>query len=260
MNGERVGTWQRTRTGGNRFVYAESWLASDRVRPLSLSLPITPDRTVAGPVVAHFFDNLLPDDERIRRRVSARFRIGSTDVFELLQAIGRDCVGAGPCQCRWRDTLSVHRARLGSSLGLKIIGSAIVAAPLQFVRAAYTTADDIEIWNTACPDWHTTASTVDLRPGGKFSCRMEAKDGSFGFDFAGEYTQVVRLASQEQPQRAAWGPTRRSVHSPIVVTAATHTLDTEEQGCDSSSPHRLARARHRPTRILASTKLASSRT
>lgn len=94
MNGERVGTWQRTRTGGHRFVYEESWLASARVRPLSLSLPITPDRTVAGPVVANFFDNLLPDDERIRRRVSARFRVGSTDVFELLQAIGRDCVGA----------------------------------------------------------------------------------------------------------------------------------------------------------------------
>ena len=94
MNGERVGTWQRTRTGGHRFVYEESWLASDRVRPLSLSLPITPDRTVAGPVVANYFDNFLPDDERIRRRASARFKVGSTDVFELLQAIGRDCVGA----------------------------------------------------------------------------------------------------------------------------------------------------------------------
>ncbi|MCE2916747.1 MAG: type II toxin-antitoxin system HipA family toxin [Rubrivivax sp.] len=94
MNGVRVGTWQRTPTGGHRFIYEESWLASDRVRPLSLSLPITPDRTVAGPVVAHFFDNLLPDDERIRRRVSGRFRVGSTDAFELLRAIGRDCVGA----------------------------------------------------------------------------------------------------------------------------------------------------------------------
>lgn len=94
MNGERVGSWHRSRTGTHRFVYEEAWLASARVRPLSLSLPITPDRTVAGPVVAHFFDNLLPDDERIRRRVSTRFKVGSTDVFELLQAIGRDCVGA----------------------------------------------------------------------------------------------------------------------------------------------------------------------
>lgn len=94
MNGERVGTWLRTRTGGHRFVYEPSWLTSPRVRPLSLSLPLTPDRTVSGPVVGHYFDNLLPDDERIRRRVSARFKLGSTDVFELLEAIGRDCVGA----------------------------------------------------------------------------------------------------------------------------------------------------------------------
>ena len=76
---------------------------------------------------------------------------------------------------------------------MKITVSTVVAAPLQFVWAAYTTPDDIKIWNTASPDWHTTASTVDLRPGGKFSSRMEAKDGSFGFDFAGEYTQVVHL-------------------------------------------------------------------
>jgi serine/threonine-protein kinase HipA len=94
MNGEHVGTWQRTRTGGHRFIYEASWIASPRVRPLSLSLPLTPDRTVTGPVVAHYFDNLLPDDERVRRRVSARFKLGSTDVFELLHAIGRDCVGA----------------------------------------------------------------------------------------------------------------------------------------------------------------------
>lgn len=94
MNGEHVGSWQRARTGAHRFVYEASWLASARVRPLSLSLPITPDRTVAGPVVANYFDNLLPDDERIRRRVSARFKVGSTEVFDLLQAIGRDCVGA----------------------------------------------------------------------------------------------------------------------------------------------------------------------
>ncbi len=76
---------------------------------------------------------------------------------------------------------------------MKITVSTIVAAPLERVWAAYTTPDDIKVWNTASPDWHTTASTVDLRPGGKFSSRMEAKDGSFGFDFAGEYTKVVHL-------------------------------------------------------------------
>jgi uncharacterized protein YndB with AHSA1/START domain len=46
-------------------------------------------------------------------------------------------------------------------------------------------------WNAASEDWHTTKSTVDLRVGAKFSSRIEAKDGSFGFDFAGTYTKIV---------------------------------------------------------------------
>lgn len=74
---------------------------------------------------------------------------------------------------------------------MKITVSTVVAAPLAQVWTSYTTPDDIKAWNAASPDWHTTAAAVDLRPGGKFSSRMEAKDGSFGFDFAGEYTRVV---------------------------------------------------------------------
>lgn len=66
-----------------------------------------------------------------------------------------------------------------------------VAAPIDVVWNAYTTPDDIKQWNAASDDWHTTAATVDLRVGGQFSSRMEAKDGSFGFDFAGTYTAVV---------------------------------------------------------------------
>jgi uncharacterized protein YndB with AHSA1/START domain len=74
---------------------------------------------------------------------------------------------------------------------MKITVTTVVAAPLAEVWRAYTTPEDIKVWNTASPDWHTTSSTVDLRVGGKFSSRMEAKDGSFGFDFAGEYTKVL---------------------------------------------------------------------
>jgi uncharacterized protein YndB with AHSA1/START domain len=85
-----------------------------------------------------------------------------------------------------------HLAALRSP-HVKITVSAVVAAPLHEVWRAYTTPEDIKVWNTASPDWHTTSATVDLRPGGKFSSRMEAKDGSFGFDFAGEYTKVVHL-------------------------------------------------------------------
>jgi uncharacterized protein YndB with AHSA1/START domain len=74
---------------------------------------------------------------------------------------------------------------------MKIVVSTVVDAPLQDAWRAYTSPEDIKVWNTASPDWHTTASSVDLRPGGKFSSRMEAKDGSFGFDFAGEYTRII---------------------------------------------------------------------
>lgn len=74
---------------------------------------------------------------------------------------------------------------------MKIVVSTIVSAPVHEVWRAYTTPEDIKLWNAASSDWHTTTATVDLRPGGKFCSRMEAKDGSFGFDFEGEYTRVV---------------------------------------------------------------------
>ncbi len=74
---------------------------------------------------------------------------------------------------------------------MKITVSTLVTAPLAEVWRAYNSPEDIKVWNTASPDWHTTASSVDLRVGGRFSSRMEAKDGSCGFDFAGEFTKVV---------------------------------------------------------------------
>ena len=67
----------------------------------------------------------------------------------------------------------------------------VVAAPIEAVWRAYISPEDIKIWNTASPDWHTTAAEVDLRVGGKFASRMEAEDGSSGFDFAGEYSSIV---------------------------------------------------------------------
>jgi len=73
----------------------------------------------------------------------------------------------------------------------KIVVETIVQATLESVWSAYTTSSDIVKWNTASDDWHTTTATVDLRVGGDFSSRMEAKDGSFGFDFAGTYTKIV---------------------------------------------------------------------
>lgn len=67
----------------------------------------------------------------------------------------------------------------------------VVKAPVADVWHAYTTPEDIKTWNAASDDWHTTAAKVDLREGGSFSSRMEAKDGSMGFDFEGTYTRIV---------------------------------------------------------------------
>ena len=74
---------------------------------------------------------------------------------------------------------------------MEITFSTVDAAPISRVWRAYNAPEDIKVWNTASPDWHTTAAAVDLRVGGKFSSRMKAKDGSSGLDFAGEYSKVV---------------------------------------------------------------------
>jgi serine/threonine-protein kinase HipA len=93
MNGELVGIWSVDR-GSHRLTYDKTWLASPRRRSLSLSLPITSALEIRGPVVANYFDNLLPDNERVRERIARRYKTKSVEVFELLQAVGRDCVGA----------------------------------------------------------------------------------------------------------------------------------------------------------------------
>ena len=88
---------------------------------------------------------------------------------------------------------------------MKITVVTTVRAPIERVWRAYTTPEDIMQWNAASDDWHTTSASVDLRPGGAFSSRMEAKDGSFGFDFAGTYTKVepLRLIEYDFGDRAA---------------------------------------------------------
>ncbi len=75
---------------------------------------------------------------------------------------------------------------------MKISVTVKVSAPIDAVWAGYVTPEDIVQWNAASDDWHTTSSKVDLRPGGSFSSRMEAKDGSFGFDFEGTYTNIIK--------------------------------------------------------------------
>lgn len=74
---------------------------------------------------------------------------------------------------------------------------ATINSSLEQVWKCWTTPADIMQWNNASDDWHTPNATVDLRVGGQFTSRMEARDGSFGFDFSGTYTVVEPQARLE---------------------------------------------------------------
>ena len=93
-NGERVGTWTMPARGETQFLYDRAWRASKLGRPLSLSLPYTGDLPLRGALVRNYFDNLLPDSDAIRQRLASHYKLGSIEAFDLLQEIGRDCVGA----------------------------------------------------------------------------------------------------------------------------------------------------------------------
>ena len=69
---------------------------------------------------------------------------------------------------------------------------AIVNAPVEKVWDYWSDPTHITQWNCASDDWHSPRGENDLREGGKFNIRMEAKDGSFGFDFGGEYDTVKK--------------------------------------------------------------------
>jgi uncharacterized protein YndB with AHSA1/START domain len=111
-----------------------------------------------------------------------------------------------------------------------------VAAPIERVWSAYTTPEDIVQWNAASEDWHTPSASVDLREGGAFSSRMEAKDGSMGFDFEGVYTELrlhERIAAQLGDRRLVVdfiaGPDGTTVRE-TFDTEPTHSLEQQRQG------------------------------
>src|SRR5689334_3122995 len=84
-NGDYVGRWTITTRGDMELQYDPAWVASERGRPLSLSLPINlNNEPLKGDNVAHYFEGLLPDSDAIRRRVAARFKTGSIEAFDLL--------------------------------------------------------------------------------------------------------------------------------------------------------------------------------
>lgn len=93
MNGILIGKLEKAANGSLSFSYAESWLENSDARPISLSLPLV-SQTFAGDIVYNFFDNLLPDNPAIKARIQAILSIPTSQPFDLLAGIGKDCVGA----------------------------------------------------------------------------------------------------------------------------------------------------------------------
>lgn len=94
MNGLYVGRWWIA-SGTHALEYAADWLHRPEARPISLSLPLLPEgATHRGALVESFFENLLPENDTLRRRMRTRFGARSTHAFDLLACVGTDCVGA----------------------------------------------------------------------------------------------------------------------------------------------------------------------
>ncbi len=116
---------------------------------------------------------------------------------------------------------------------MQITVETTIAAPISTVWSLYNTPEHIKNWNAASDDWHTTTSAVDLREGGAFSSRMEAKDGSMGFDFAGNFTKIIEHALIEytfgdRKATIQFVDTAEGVKLSITFEAET-TYSTEQQ-------------------------------
>jgi uncharacterized protein YndB with AHSA1/START domain len=118
----------------------------------------------------------------------------------------------------------------------KITVETAVKAPIEKVWSAYTSPEDIKKWNAASDDWHTTSASVDLREGGQFSSRMEAKDGSFGFDFAGTYTKIVphqriEYAFGDRTAQVEFAKGAKDVTVRVTFEAeSTHSIEQQRDG------------------------------
>jgi uncharacterized protein YndB with AHSA1/START domain len=111
-----------------------------------------------------------------------------------------------------------------------------VNAPVATVWSAYTTPSDIVHWNAASDDWHTTHATVELKRGGEFCSRMQAKDGSMGFDFQGTYTNVDEHSVLEyefggRSAKVTFEPTQRGTDITVSFEPDdSHPVEQQQQG------------------------------
>lgn len=119
---------------------------------------------------------------------------------------------------------------------MRITVSTLVRAPLKRVWEAYTSPEDIVAWNAASDDWHTTTARVDLREGGEFSSRMEAKDGSVGFDFEGTYTKIeprsrIEYDFGDRKAEVTFEDSDAGVRVTVVFDAeTTHSEEMQKEG------------------------------
>jgi uncharacterized protein YndB with AHSA1/START domain len=138
-----------------------------------------------------------------------------------------------------RCELSVRSDKAEGKMILKVTVETNVMAPIAEVWRAYTTPEDIKQWNAASDDWHTTAASVDLREGGNFSSRMEAKDGSMGFDFAGTYTKIIEpklieYSFGDRKAQVEFTPVQTGVSVRVTFDSeSAHSIEQQRQGWQS---------------------------
>lgn len=115
--------------------------------------------------------------------------------------------------------------------------SAEVNAPIEKVWKSWTTPEHLMMWNHASDDWHCPAAVMDVRTGGKFSATMAAKDGSFSFDFGGDYNEVKPaehiLATLGDGRQ--WNTYFKSAGNKTIVTErfeaeGMHSLEMQQGG------------------------------
>ena len=119
---------------------------------------------------------------------------------------------------------------------MKITVEAKITAPIEQVWQAYITPEDIMQWNAASDDWHTPAATVDFREGGAFCSRMEAKDGSMGFNFEGTYTKIIEhelieYSFGDREAQVEFNPEAEGVRVRVTFDSEpTHSIEQQREG------------------------------
>lgn len=114
---------------------------------------------------------------------------------------------------------------------------AIINAPVEKVWQNWTSTSAITKWNSASPEWYTPQANHDLQPGGRFTYRMEARDGSFGFDFGGVFDVVkpneyleTTLDDGRKVKTTLTSKGNETHLSQIFEAEETHTIEQQRQG------------------------------